>query len=278
MRVRFLRPEAESAASAGRFDPQHPRRATRLPRPAPRLLDRDLARRRSRAGLPGLPTPLTDTLLVRARVAGRGCFSTAAAARGEALSAIVADLCWPRRRLGLADPTGPSSPTFVPRLRDRPPDPRCAAHIEPAPPTLWFFDGGPRANDVLRFRKRAGPRFATLPAAGPRGRSTRSGPRPGAERRTQEVELPRAGLGPLQDKGADYQQGAQSDKRAALPVPTMHSRDQVRVDPPIALRRHHGQAHRKPDALTPAWIERSSYEGRVPWTWLLLEPTDRVWT
>jgi len=72
-----------------------------------------------------------------------------------------------------------------------------------------------------------------------------------------------------------YQQGAQSETRAASPAPTMASRHQVTVELPIAM----GPATARSiaaRALYAAWTERSGDEARLPSDYLTLEPTDVV--
>lgn len=213
---------------------------------------------------------VTDTLLVRSTSGWARLFLNRGGGAGEVLSAIVADLC-DRAGLGLADLDAAELTDVVPGyVIGRQSTVRGA--IEPLA-NAWFFDGV-ESDDVLRFRKRGRAPVATLlqqdlvPLDEERAEAWR-------ERRTQEVELPERVSVLYMDRDADYQQGAQSDKRAALPVPTMHSRDQVRVDLPIALDATSAKRIAS-QTLYAAWIERSSYEGRVPWTWLLLEPTDVV--
>lgn len=213
---------------------------------------------------------VTDTLLVRSTSGWARLFLNRGGGEGEVLSAIVTDLCG-RAGLGLADLDAAELTDLVPGyVIGRQTTVRGA--IEPLA-RAWFFDGV-ESDDLLRFRKRGRAPVATIPQQDlvPLDEERAEVWR---ERRTQEVELPERVSVLYMDRDADYQQGAQSDKRAALPVPTMHSRDQLRLELPIALDATTAKriASR---TLHAAWIERSSYEGRLSWSWLLLEPTDVV--
>ncbi|MGS4948040.1 phage tail protein [Meridianimarinicoccus sp. RP-17] len=146
-----------------------------------------------------------------------------------------------------------------------------------------FFDGV-ESDDRLVFRKRGRPSTRSLDPTlliplrdgGGGGGSGGSGMNDVGEtwreRRAQEVELPARVSVIHMDAGADYQQGAQSEQRAA---PTMASRHQVTVELPIAM----GPATARSiaaRALYAAWTERSGYEARLPSDYLALEPTDVV--
>jgi len=77
------------------------------------------------------------------------------------------------------------------------------------------------------------------------------------------------------DRDADYQQGTQSEKRASLPLATMHSRNQTSLE--LALAIDATTAKRiAAKTLYSAWIERSAYEAALPPDWLRLDPTDVV--
>jgi hypothetical protein len=95
------------------------------------------------------------------------------------------------------------------------------------------------------------------------------------ESRTQEVELPERVSVVYMDRDADYGQGSQSEKRASLPVPTMHSRDQASLELPLAIDATTAKRIAA-KTLYSAWIERSSYEAQLPPDWLRLDPADVV--
>ncbi|MEW5704929.1 MAG: phage tail protein [Pseudomonadota bacterium] len=213
---------------------------------------------------------VTDTHLVRGSNGWARLFLNRGGGEGEALSAIVADLCG-RAGLGLADidvaELTPSVPGYVIGRQTT-----VRGAIEPLA-QAYFFDAA-ESDDLLRFRTRGRAPAATigadllLPLDERTGESWR-------ERRTQEVELPeRVGI-VYMDRDADYQQGAQSEKRASLPLATMHSRDQASLE--LALAIDAATAKRiAAKTLYSAWIERSQYEGALPPDFLALDPTDVV--
>ena len=130
------------------------------------------------------------------------------------------------------------------------------------------------SDDRLAFRKRGRNSVATIPAEQlvPLDERTHESWR---ERRTQEVELPERVNVVFMDRDADHQQGSQSAKRAALPLPTMHSRHQASLELPLVLDATTARriAER---TLYSAWLERSSFEALLPPDQLRLEPTDVV--
>ena len=130
------------------------------------------------------------------------------------------------------------------------------------------------SDDRLAFRKRGRAPVATITAEQLVPLDERTG-ESWRERRTQEVELPERVSVLFMDTDADHQQGSQSAKRAALPLPTMHSRDQASLELPLVLDATTARriAER---TLYSAWLERSSFEALLPPDQLRLEPTDVV--
>jgi hypothetical protein len=213
---------------------------------------------------------VTDTHLVRGSNGWARLFLNRGGGQGEALSAIVADLCG-RAGLGLADidvaELTPSVPGYVIGRQTT-----VRGAIEPLA-QAYFFDAA-ESDDTLRFRTRGRAPAATIgaellvPLDDRTGESWR-------ERRTQEVELPERVSVVYMDRGADYQQGTQSEKRASLPLATMHSRNQASLE--LALAIDATTAKRiAAKTLYSAWIERSAYEAELPPDWLRLDPTDVV--
>lgn len=213
---------------------------------------------------------VTDTHLVRSTSGWARLFLNRGGGEGEALSAIVADLC-NRAGLGLADidvaELTPSVPGYVIGRQTT-----VRGAIEPLA-QAYFFDAA-ESDDLLRFRTRGRIPAATIgadllvPLDERTGESWR-------ERRTQEVELPERISVVYMDRDADYQQGTQSEKRASLPLATMHSRNQASLE--LALAIDATTAKRiAAKTLYSAWIERSQYEGALPPDWLRLDPTDVV--
>jgi hypothetical protein len=213
---------------------------------------------------------VTDTHLVRGSNGWARLFLNRGGGEGEALSSIVADLSG-RAGLGLADidvaELGASVPGYVIGRQTT-----VRGAIEPLA-QAFFFDAA-ESDDTLRFRNRGRTPVATIPAEylvpldSQTGESWR-------ERRTQEVELPERVAVVYMDRDADYSQGTQSEKRASLPLPTMHSRNQASLE--LALAIDATTAKRiAAKTLYSAWIERSAYEAELPPDWLRLDPTDVV--
>ncbi|MGY6570117.1 MAG: phage tail protein [Salinarimonas sp.] len=213
---------------------------------------------------------VTDTHLVRGSSGWARLFLNRGGGEGETLSSIVADLC-ARAGLGLADidvaELGASVPGYVIGRQAT-----VRGAIEPLA-QAFFFDAT-ESDDTLRFRNRGRAPVATIPAEylvpldNQTGESWR-------ERRTQEVELPERVSVVYMDRDADYSQGTQSEKRTSLPLPTMHSRNQVSLE--LALAINATTAKRiAAKTLYSAWIERSAYEAELPADWLRLDPTDVV--
>lgn len=213
---------------------------------------------------------VTDTHLVRGSSGWARLFLNRGGGEGEALSSIVADLSG-RAGLGLADidvaELGASVPGYVIGRQTT-----VRGAIEPLA-QAFFFDAA-ESDDTLRFRNRGRTPVATIPAEylvpldSQTGESWR-------ELRTQEVELPERVAVVYMDRDADYQQGTQSEKRASLPLPTMHSRNQASLE--LALAIDATTAKRiAAKTLYSAWIERSAYKAELPPDWLRLDPTDVV--
>jgi len=96
------------------------------------------------------------------------------------------------------------------------------------------------------------------------------------ERRLQEVELPERFVVNYIDKDRDYDQGSQQAKRISLLTSrTMRSRNQVEADISIAMSAEFAKRIADKSLFT-AWVERTSYEAQIPWTYLRLDPTDVV--
>lgn len=191
--------------------------------------------------------------------------------QGESLGAIVADLC---ARAGL----DPVADVDVAELADTVPGyvvgRRTAARGALEPLAAAYFFDAVESDDRLAFRKRGRAKVRDVVEADLGALDGADG-EPFRETRTQEVELPERVEVLYMDKAGDYQQGAQHDKRAALPTPSMLSREQARLELPLAMDAVTAKriAQR---SLYAAWLERSRHELRLPWRYLALEPTDVV--
>ncbi|TGN62339.1 hypothetical protein E4L95_07075 [Paracoccus liaowanqingii] len=189
---------------------------------------------------------------------------------GAVVGSILSDLCG---RAGLAPgdvETAELSDMVPGYVIARPSSVR--ATIEPL--AQAFFCDGVESDDQLKFRERGRAPVATLdadllvPLDGSTGETWR-------EQRTQEVELPERVNVIHMDADLDYRQGAQLQKRAAMPFPTMSSRNQLSVELPMAITSNTAKSIAA-KALYSAWIERSRHEARLPSDYLLLEPTDVI--
>ena len=95
------------------------------------------------------------------------------------------------------------------------------------------------------------------------------------ETRAQEVDLPVSFTVVYQDLERDADIGTQYAKRVAGPSSAMHSQNVATFDLPLMLTAAEakGIALRQ---LHSAWLERTGYEWRLPWTHVDLEPADVV--
>ena len=96
-----------------------------------------------------------------------------------------------------------------------------------------------------------------------------------SSRRAQEVDLPARFTVVYQDLERDADIGTQYAKRVAGPSSAMHSQNVATFDLPLMLTAAEakGIALRQ---LHSAWLERTGYEWRLPWTHVDLEPADVV--
>ena len=218
----------------------------------------------------------TDTLYLWAASGFKKAFLNRGGGAGDTLAAIVANLC---QRAGLGE-----GDIDVAELTDIVPGYMLSRQttVRGGIETLaagYFFDGV-ESDDLLKFRKRGRAPALTIPSTAlvpMRGSDAdgRAGGESWRERRTQEVDLPERVSVLALNRNNDYQQTVQSEKRISLPLPTMHSRQQIALELPIALDVTTAQriAARM---LILAWIERSAYECVLPPDYLRLDPTDVV--
>jgi hypothetical protein len=213
---------------------------------------------------------VTDTLYLWAASGLKKAFLGRGGGAGVTLSSIIADLC-ARADRAEADINVTELTDIVPGyVISRQTSVRDA--LEPLS-QAYFFDGV-EIDDALRFRKRARAPVASIASSALAPLDETSG-ESWRERRTQEVELPERVSVIAMDRDKDYQQGAQSEKRIALPTPAMHSRNQISVELPIALTATEAKRIAA-KTLFSAWVERSQYECILPPPWLRLDPTDVV--
>ncbi|MFO1152741.1 MAG: phage tail protein [Rhodospirillales bacterium] len=191
------------------------------------------------------------------------------AAGGTTLGKIVADLC---ERSGLL-PTDYDVTQLGDAVRGylvaRPTTAR--APIEQL--ALAYFFDGVESDGKLVFRKRGmAPNFAIaeddLLVSNHDSAAL-------SERRTQEVELPERVTIRFTDFARDYNASTQMIRRITHPVPTMHTKNQLVFELPIATvadeAKRWAHAH-----LHAAYNERSQFEFSLPARFLGLEPTDVI--
>lgn len=213
---------------------------------------------------------VSDTHIVRGSAGWARLYFNRGSGGPETLAGIVGDLA---RRAGLGLPDLDLSDldeTIPGYVIGRQTTVRGA--IEPLA-QAYFFDAT-ESDDVLRFRTRGRAPVATIESTSLVALDERTG-ESWRERRTQEVELPERVSVIYMDRATNYTQGTQSQKRASLPTPTMHSRNQASLE--LALAIDATTAKRMAARmLSSAWEERSSYEAQLPPDWLRLDPTDVI--
>jgi hypothetical protein len=211
---------------------------------------------------------VTDCLYFWGASDFRKAFLGRGSGTGVPLSGIVADLC---SRAGLLEAdidAGELDDVVAGYVISRQTTVRGA--IEPLS-NAYFFDGV-EIDYQLVFRDRGRAPVADIPSTALVPMNDEESWR---ERRTQEVDLPERVSVISLNRDMNYQQGAQSEKRIALPVPAMHSRNQIAVELAIAMDATTAKRIAA-KMLTLAWIERSAYEYILPPPWLRLDPTDVV--
>jgi hypothetical protein len=95
------------------------------------------------------------------------------------------------------------------------------------------------------------------------------------ETRAQKVDLPLRFTVVYQDLERDADIGTQSAKRVAGPSSAMHTQNVATFDLPLMLTAAEAKGIALRQLLS-AWLERSGYEWRLPWTHVDLEPADVV--
>jgi len=138
---------------------------------------------------------------------------------------------------------------------------------------LYFFDGV-ESDFLLKFTLRGGESVRTIPQQDMAFIEQEKGEFI-KENRTQEVELPERFTVTYMDKDKDYTQNAHNAKRVLQPEPSMYSRNQMGISAAVAISSDTAKQQAE-KALYSAWIERNSYELRLPWSHLVLDPADVV--
>ncbi len=137
--------------------------------------------------------------------------------------------------------------------------------------TAYLFDGY-ESDYKLKFRSRGNPSVTTITEDW-LGRDSEG--LVVKESLTQELEMPMRITVNFYDITRDHQQGSQSAKRNAGPVPTMWTTKEDRIDLPIAWSPT--QAVQCADKLLKmTWANRWSFTTSMPWKYLKYDPTDVV--
>lgn len=189
---------------------------------------------------------------------------------GTTLGAIVADVC---NQVGLGPGdvdvgalTQPVKGYVISRETD-------ARSVLVQLSGAWFFDGV-ESDEVLRFVMRTNDSAGDIPELDLASTDQQTNvllP----ETRTNEVELPRRLTVRYLAKENDYQAGAQTAQRIALPRPAAYSAQDAAVDLPIVLSGTEAlQIGER--TLFAGWLERSSFAARLPWRYAKYDPTDVV--
>jgi hypothetical protein len=137
---------------------------------------------------------------------------------------------------------------------------------------LYFFDGY-ESDDKLKFVARGGSSVRTITQAD--FASLDKNGQVIKESRTQEVELPERFSLLYLDKANDYLQNAHNAKRIKGPTPAMKSDNEMGLDYPGAMNATEAKQIAEKSLYT-AWVERSQFQIRVPWTHLDLDPSDVI--
>ena len=93
------------------------------------------------------------------------------------------------------------------------------------------------------------------------------------ESRMQEIDLPQTTVVSFINAEDDYQTGSQHYRRPNSPMSVMQSKDVLDVNVPIAMGPD--RAKQMAEQITMAsWVERINHEFRLPWSYLIYDPTD----
>lgn len=95
------------------------------------------------------------------------------------------------------------------------------------------------------------------------------------ETRTQEVELPQVFSITYMDKDNDYTQNTHSSKRIVQPEPSMYSSDTQNLSLALAIDADTAKQQAE-KILFSTWVERTTYDYKLDWSHLDLDPTDVI--
>jgi hypothetical protein len=90
---------------------------------------------------------------------------------------------------------------------------------------------------------------------------------------TQAVDLPQTVVVSYINPDKDYQVGARHYRRPRSPMPVMQSREKLDINLPMALTGDEAKQLAHKVCMT-LWTERTTYDVKLPWTYLKYDPTD----
>ena len=210
---------------------------------------------------------VTKSLLVETKTEYRRVFFSAGVAK-LTVGGIVRDVCLKSGVLTDADIdiTGLNSDTLVGYMIDRETTGR---DVIKQLATGFLFDGY-ESDYKLKFRSRGNNPVVTIPENWI-GRN--SDGIVVKETITQELEMPMRVTVNHYDTSRDHQQGSQTMKRKAGPVPTMWTNKEDIIDLPITWTPD--EAKQCADKiLKMQWANRFGYAMELPWRYLKYDPTD----
>lgn len=126
----------------------------------------------------------------------------------------------------------------------------------------------------LKFVKRGAGSIVTIPKADFAYVDTKTNA-VALETRQQEVDLPAHLSLEFYDPNHDYQQATQYARRPTNPVPTMYSNNTLTQNLPLVMEP--GFAKQLAEMLLyTTWVERTQFKVKLPWQYLVYDPTDIV--
>ncbi len=137
----------------------------------------------------------------------------------------------------------------------------------------FLFDAV-ESDNVLKFVPRGGSSVGTIAADDLAIVDTKTGSRT-TETRVQEMDLPAQVSLTFFDPLHDYQTGTAYSRRASNPYQSMYSRNVLTEQLPLVAEPTFMQQTAE-KILYSGWIERTSYTTKLPWTYVLFDPTDIV--
>jgi Putative phage tail protein len=141
-----------------------------------------------------------------------------------------------------------------------------------APLTLTYTFDGTESDNVLKFVPRGGASIATIPNTDLAIMDKKLNALVN-ETRIQEVDLPNQISLNFLDPNRDFQASTQYFRRPSNPYPTMFSKNPRTESVPIVLEAATAKQLCE-TLLYMAWTERVTFKTKLPWKYLIYDPTD----